>query len=151
MTRGVIADIVDSLRSRASRSWNNTAGNHQPTGNRQATGKYPSAGEHQFTGEHHSAGEHEPSGDVICAVVTCLQCGRQRPYPVSREEFAAGDVPYWFEQGISLHLEIRHDLDDGDRDEVVDSVVAAAELREVSTDVLDDVESRNQKWNEYGL
>lgn len=139
MTRGGLADVVASLRSRAIGAWRHSTASHQPSRE-----QHPSD-------DHHPAGDHHSTDFVPCAVATCPQCECQRPYRVSREEFGAGNLPHWFEQGIELHLEIRHDFDDEDREEVIDTIVAGAELRDVPREVLDDVESQTRKWNEYGL
>lgn len=128
MTKGVITGILSTLRACGSRS-----------------------AYQQSSAEHEPTVERPPSGDVTCAVVTCPRCGRQRPYPVSPERFAAGHETYRLEQGLDMHLSIRHDLDETERDEPTVRSVAEAEVRELPETLVEEVDGHDRKWREYGL
>lgn len=153
MTTDRIADLVASIRSRATRS----AGEHPPA---DGPSPGPDTSPHRRPVDQSSRGRH-PSGErgtartdqsertVACLVPTCPECGRQRPYPVSREAVVDGSVPYQVEQGIGLHLGIAHDVAGDRSEEEAARVLADAEHRAVPEDVLEDVEGRNQKWSDY--
>lgn len=128
MTKGVITGILSTLRAYGSRSeYQQSSAERQPTV------------------------ERPPSGEVTCAVVTCPRCGRQRPYSVSPERFAAGHETYRLEQGLDMHLSIRHDLDEAERDGLTVRTVAEAEVRELPETLVEEVEDHDRKWREYDL
>lgn len=134
MTMRVIADLVATIRSRGPRS----SSDHSP--------------EEDYSREGHRSGDDHGSGrGAGCVVVTCPECGGQRPYRVQRDDSSDGGVPYQVEQGIGLHLRIRHDVEGVEREEQTSRILSAAEHRTVSGAVLDEVESRNRKWGEYRL
>lgn len=128
MTKGVITGILSTLRAFGSRA------EHQ-----------------QSSPERRPTVERPSSREVTCAVVTCPRCGRQRPYSVSPERFAAGHETYRLEQGLDMHLSIRHDLDEAERDGLTVRSAAEAEVQELPEALVEEVEDHDRKWREYDI
>lgn len=87
----------------------------------------------------------------VCAVVRCPVCERQRPYPISRDKYEAGRETYRLEQGVGLHLVATHSIRNAERDGLTDQAVSDAEVRKVPGDLLEDVDTGNRRWDDYGL
>lgn len=96
-------------------------------------------------------GEDDSPRMVVCAVVRCPVCERQRPYPISRDKYEAGRETYRLEQGVGLHLVATHSIRNAERDALTDQAVSDAEVRKVPEDLLENVDTGNRKWDDYGL
>lgn len=85
----------------------------------------------------------------VCTVVRCPVCDRQRPYPVAREKYDAGQETYRLEQGIGLHLVAIHNIGGDERAQLTEQAVSNATVRKVLEDLLAEVATGNRKWDEY--